>query len=479
MRNPKTSAKINNMWGSHFKINYQTALVALMQFLAVPLTCVAVLVVSTRLLGVPFGDAYIALAIIAALLCALFVRPMLAEQQTTFNSGWTIASHIGLAWFFVVALLLLFGYATKVSAIYSRRVLFAWFLFTPPIMAAVVLALRQWSRRILLASGQARTAVIAGGNRVSQRLIQSMRERPELGLVFVGLFDDRGAERLGDELDVAPLGRFSDLPAFVKTHRVDTIFVATPFNHLERTGKLLSELHDTTASIYYVPDVFVFDLIQSRTTDLNGTPVVALRETPFSGWRGLTKRASDLVLASLMIVLALPILAATAVAIRLTSPGSVLFKQRRYGLDGQEIIVYKFRTMTVSEDGAHVVQATRDDPRITPVGRFLRKYSIDELPQLFNVLEGTMSLVGPRPHAVAHNEAYRRLVNGYMVRHKVVPGITGLAQVNGCRGETASIEDMQRRIDYDLDYLRHWSLALDLKILIRTVGVLFRDDKAY
>jgi putative colanic acid biosynthesis UDP-glucose lipid carrier transferase len=185
------------------------------------------------------------------------------------------------------------------------------------------------------------------------------------------------------------------------------------------------------------------------------------------------------VLASLMLLIASPMLLMIALAIKLTSPGSIIFKQRRYGLDGQEIVVYKFRTMTSSDDGSQVHQATRDDPRVTPVGRFLRKYSLDELPQLFNVLQGRMSLVGPRPHAVAHNETYRRLITGYMGRHKVAPGITGLAQVNGCRGETAKIEDMQRRVEYDLQYLRHWSLMLDLKILARTLTVLFRDDKAY
>ncbi|MCC7258113.1 MAG: undecaprenyl-phosphate glucose phosphotransferase [Gammaproteobacteria bacterium] len=441
--------------------------------------CVAVLYASTVVMRVPFSGAYVALAVIAALLCMLFMKPVLAEQQTTFGSTWTVASHIGLAWCLVVALLLLLGYATKVSAVFSRRVLFAWFLLAPPLMAGLMVVLRQWSRRVLIASGQARSAVIAGGNRVSQRLIETMRDRPELGLIFHGLFDDRSAERCGEAFTGMVRGRFADLASYVRAHRIDTVFIATPFNHLERTGQLLSELQDTTASIYYVPDVFVFDLIQARTIDISGTPVVALRETPFAGWRGLAKRASDLVLASLMILIGLPLFIGVAIAVKLSTGGSVLFRQRRYGLDGEEIVVWKFRTMTVSEDGAQVTQATKDDPRITPVGRILRKYSLDELPQLFNVVQGRMSLVGPRPHAVAHNEAYRRLISGYMVRHKVAPGITGLAQVNGCRGETANIEDMERRVQYDLDYLRHWSLALDLKILIRTVMVLFRDGKAY
>jgi putative colanic acid biosynthesis UDP-glucose lipid carrier transferase len=170
---------------------------------------------------------------------------------------------------------------------------------------------------------------------------------------------------------------------------------------------------------------------------------------------------------------------AIAAAIKLTSPGPVIFKQRRYGLDGEQIAVHKFRTMTVTENGGRIVQATRNDPRVTPFGRFLRRTSLDELPQLLNVLSGTMSLVGPRPHAVAHNEEYRKLINGYMVRHKVTPGITGLAQVNGCRGETATLDDMKRRVEYDLEYMRHWCWLLDLKILAKTVVLLFRDERAY
>lgn len=467
------------MWGSHFRTNYKTALLAFLQTLAPPFTCVAVLLLCTQAFGVTAGFPYFILAMTAALLCTFFVPPSLSQQQANFGSGWAIASQIGLAWCVVVAALLLLGYATKVSDVYSRRVLFGWFLLTPVAMVMVMLVLRKIAMRLLLASGEARSAVVCGYNRASRRLIESIRGRPELGLVFKGLFDDRSAARLGYQPESEVLGRFSDIANYVKEHRIDAIFIATPFSHLERTEKLLVGLQDTTASIYYVPDVFAFDLIQSRTTDLNGIPVVALRDTPFAGWQGIVKRASDVVLASLIILLTSPLLLLIAIAVKATTPGSVIFRQRRYGLDGAEIVVYKFRTMTTSDDGPRVEQACRDDPRVTRVGRFLRKYSLDELPQLFNVLQGRMSVVGPRPHAVAHNEAYRGLITGYMVRHKVTPGITGLAQVNGCRGETATIEDMQRRVEYDIQYLRHWSLALDLKILFMTLTVWFRDEKAY
>ena len=246
------------------------------------------------------------------------------------------------------------------------------------------------------------------------------------------------------------------------------MFIAVPRRQAQRTEGLITDLRDTTASLYYVPDVFLFDLIQARTDEIGGIPIITLCETPFHGWRGVIKRCSDIVLASLLLALAAPGMLLIALAIKLTSPGSVIFKQRRYGLDGDEITVYKFRTMTVTEDGPSITQATRNDMRITPLGRYLRRYSLDELPQLINVLQGRMSVVGPRPHAVAHNEQYRKVIRGYMVRHKVMPGITGLAQINGCRGETSKIEEMEKRVQYDLEYLRLRRIGLDFRVLARS-----------
>lgn len=294
-----------------------------------------------------------------------------------------------------------------------------------------------------------------------------------------GFFDDRNLERLGVSDDSMLLGVLSDLADYVNQHNISVIFVALPMRHVRRVMDLLDDLRDTTVSIYYVPDVFVFDLIQARTGEIVGTPVVAMCETPFYGYRGMLKRLTDTALAAIVFVAIAPVMLLIAILIKLTSPGSVIFKQRRYGLDGKEIVVYKFRTMRVSEDGVDFKQATRDDPRITPLGSILRKYSLDELPQIFNVLQGRMSLVGPRPHAVAQNEEYRKLIKGYMVRHKVLPGITGLAQVNGCRGETARIEEMQARIEYDLEYLRTWTPWLDIKILFLTFFQVFGHEKAY
>jgi len=228
-----------------------------------------------------------------------------------------------------------------------------------------------------------------------------------------------------------------------------------------------------------VPDIFVFDLIQARVDSIGDLPVVAVCETPFYGFNGLIKRLSDFFLASAILVLIAPILIAIAIGVKMSSPGPILFKQRRYGVAGRKIVVYKFRTMTVAEDGDVVRQATKNDARVTRFGAFLRKTSLDELPQFINVLQGRMSVVGPRPHAVAHNELYRKLIRGYMIRHKVRPGITGLAQVNGFRGETETVDKMKGRIEYDLAYLRNWSVLLDLQIVLKTVVVVLRKQNAY
>jgi putative colanic acid biosynthesis UDP-glucose lipid carrier transferase len=281
------------------------------------------------------------------------------------------------------------------------------------------------------------------------------------------------------EADTRLVGRLSEVAEFAKEHNIDVIFIALPIRHIKRVLDLLDDLRDTTASIYYVPDIFVFDLIQARSSELNGIPVVAMCETPFYGYRGLTKRLIDIGVSVTFLVLGSPLLLLIALLVKVSSAGPVVFRQRRYGLDGHEIMVYKFRTMIVTEDGEQIRQASRTDSRITPIGGFLRRYSLDELPQFINVLQGRMSLVGPRPHAVAHNEQYRTLIKGYMVRHKVRPGITGLAQINGARGETSKLEDMEARIKLDLEYLRGWSPLLDIKIMALTFVKIFRDDNAY
>jgi putative colanic acid biosynthesis UDP-glucose lipid carrier transferase len=331
----------------------------------------------------------------------------------------------------------------------------------------------------MAAEGMQKTAVIAGANELGRKLAARLRADPLLGIRFAGYFDDRAPGRLQSIVPRENLGSLTALADYARANPIDVIYIALPMASQPRILKLLEDLRDTTTSIYFVPDIFVADLIQARVGSIGGLPVVAVCESPFYGFNGVVKRISDFVLAAIILLLVSPLMIAIAAGVKLSSRGPVLFKQRRYGLDGKRIVVYKFRSMSVTEDGDMVRQATRDDTRVTKFGGFLRRTSLDELPQFINVLQGRMSIVGPRPHAVAHNEMYRKLIRGYMIRHKVKPGITGLAQVNGLRGETQTVEKMKARIDYDLSYLRNWSLLLDLQIILKTIVVVLQKQNAY
>jgi putative colanic acid biosysnthesis UDP-glucose lipid carrier transferase len=363
--------------------------------------------------------------------------------------------------------------------LYPADVLIAWFVLTPLAMVFGHEIARRSVRHYLSQQRYQRTAVIVGMSDIGLRLAHQLRSDFYEGTRLIGFFDDRSLSRLASDTELPLLGGLKEVSAFTKDNRINLIYIALPMASQPRILALLDDLRDTTASIYFTPDFFVADLIQGRFHNINGMPVVAVCETPFTGINGLIKRGSDVVLSLLILLLISPLMLAIAVAVKASSPGKVLFKQRRYGVDGSDIVVYKFRSMTVSEDGAQVTQATRNDHRVTRLGAYLRRTSLDELPQFINVLQGRMSIVGPRPHAVAHNELYRKLVKGYMIRHKVKPGITGLAQVSGYRGETDTVEKMQKRIDYDLSYLRQWSLGLDLWIIARTVAVVIGDRNAY
>ncbi len=351
-------------------------------------------------------------------------------------------------------------------------------LALPPLFAV----LGQMLLRLVLPPLRARfaqEAIFIGLTAHGEVLARYLACSPSAACRVLGFFDDRPSARTAHS-GLPRLGKMADVAQYVREHHVGHIYITLAMSSQPRILQLLDALRDTTASIHFVPDVFVTDLIQGRIETVGGMPVIAVCDSPFVGWNALLKRGSDLVLASLILALISVPMLLIALGVRLSSPGPVIFRQRRYGLDGHEIVVYKFRSMTVCEDGGQIRQASRNDQRVTPFGAFLRRTSLDELPQFINVLQGRMSIVGPRPHAIAHNEAYRKLIKGYMVRHKVRPGITGLAQVSGCRGETDTLDKMRRRIEYDLDYLRHWSLLLDIKIILRTVlTVLGGDKQAY
>jgi putative colanic acid biosysnthesis UDP-glucose lipid carrier transferase len=445
---------------------------ALVEAMIEPLVAEGALFVVTLAFGESFGGSYLILALILFSL----TFPGHASEG---SSPRALAVDVLTGWIVVVGLLALIGWATQTLGSFDPRVLVVWALATPVLLLGARMLLPVVLPRLMAAEGVQRVAVIAGEGDLGRKLAERIRSTPFLGVRVAGFFDDRKPERLGSAEERDVLGSLRDLAGYVKTHRVDLIYLTLPMASQPRIQKLLEELRDTTASIYFTPDIFLFDLIQARMDAIGGVPVLAICETPFYGLNGVIKRLSDLVLASMALVLIFPVMLVIAGGIKLTSPGPVFFTQRRYGLDGREITVYKFRTMSVLEDGDVVRQATRNDRRVTPFGALLRKYSLDELPQFVNVLQGRMSVVGPRPHAIAHNEMYRKLIPGYMIRHKVKPGITGWAQVNGSRGETDTLEKMRARIEYDLGYLRNWSLQLDLQIVLKTVLVVLRTQDVY
>ena len=382
-----------------------------------------------------------------------------------------------IGWCIIVAILLLLGYATKLDYQYSEQVILTWFIVTPLALLASHITVRMITDN-LRKSGGLRSAVIVGANNTSVKLARRIAEFPFLLIDIRGYFDERDRARTKEGLG-SRLGGITDVASYARKHNIQMIFISLPMSAQPRIREILDDLHDTTASIYFLPDVNVFGLMQAHFNNVGGIPVVAICESPFSGTDSVVKNISDFVLASIILLLLSPLMLCIALAVKITSAGPAIFKQRRYGLNGEEIIVYKFRSMTVGEDGSQIVQAHKNDPRITRIGAFLRRTSLDELPQFINVLQGRMSIVGPRPHAVAHNELYRKLIKGYMLRHKVRPGITGWAQVNGLRGETEVLEKMQARIEFDLHYLQNWSIWLDLWIIIRTVWVVLRRDNAY
>ncbi|WP_153556191.1 undecaprenyl-phosphate glucose phosphotransferase [Roseimaritima sediminicola] len=384
-------------------------------------------------------------------------------------------------WTLCVLTLALVGIATRYNELFSRAVLAVWFVTAPCMITLVRMAARILQRGLLQRGVGVRRVAIAGLNDLGMQTADNIHSDPGLGLRFVGFYDDRQEARLPQRSGIpAELeGNLAALVAAAQAGQIDSILITLPMRAENRIRYLLDQLSNSTVSVYIVPDFFVFELLHSRWTQMGGLPAVSVFENPLYGVDGVTKRAADFVLASAALVLAAIPMFLIAIAVKWTSPGPVFFRQRRYGLDGREIRVWKFRSMRSCDDGAVVKQATKGDSRITPVGAFIRKTSLDELPQLFNVLEGSMSLVGPRPHATAHNEQYRGQIRGYMLRHKVKPGITGLAQVSGSRGETDTLDKMQQRIELDHQYIRRWSLWLDLKILAKTLLVAWRQPEAY
>jgi putative colanic acid biosynthesis UDP-glucose lipid carrier transferase len=424
----------------------------------------------------PLTLEYAVLGAVAAMLTARFVTtPDLARVLEKSSAARVGTARVFVEWMSVAGLIAVLGLVLEPTGAIARLPVLAWLASAPLVLFVSHAVQAGLARRFATRDLAASRYVVVGVNPVGQEVVARLS-----GASCLGFFDYRSRSRLGQlPPGVEYAGHCAELAGFVHRQGVRAVYVALPVGNSPRLRDLLADLQDTTASVYFVPDLFAFSLIQARVVDLNGLPALAVCDTPLHGSSAAAKRLMDVVVSALALIVLAPVLVAVAIAVKAGSPGPVLFRQRRYGLDGREIVVRKFRTMTVLEDGTSVLQATRADRRVTRVGRVLRRTSIDELPQLWNVLEGSMSLVGPRPHAVAHNEQYRRLISGYMIRHKVRPGITGWAQVHGFRGETDTLEKMAERVRYDLDYLQHWSLGLDLRILASTARIVLGAQNAW
>ena len=375
------------------------------------------------------------------------------------------------AWALSAAVLLLIGFLTKRSTDYSRFITLTWIGVAPLVIAVFRAGVRSVLRTARSRGRNTRSVAIAGLTELGERVARVIEQNPWMGLRVTGFYDDRFEERchpIPPELGKRE-GSLDDLVELARTGKVDLVYIALPLRAEVRVTDLVRRLADSTASVYMAADFDAFDLLSARWGQVGNIPVVSIHETPFYGVSGWLKRMEDIVVGSMILLLiALPMLC-VAIGVKVTSKGPVFFRQRRYGLNGEVIHVLKFRSMTVMEDTGEVKQATKNDQRITPFGAFLRRTSLDELPQFFHVITGTMSIVGPRPHAVSHNEQYRKQIEGYMLRHKVKPGITGWAQVNGWRGETDTLEKMEQRIAHDLKYIRNWTLLWDLQIIFLTV----------
>ncbi len=388
-----------------------------------------------------------------------------------------------MSWFGVFLSLVTLSYLTESTKEYNDFTITSWTILVPTLMTIWRASLHIIVGYLRQQGLNTRYVAIAGACDIGNKLANTINNSPWMGLDVTGFYDDRspaGARPLATQSHEI-LGNLDELVEKAKMGEIDSVYIALPMKAEERIRDLIHKLADTTASVHIVPDFFMYSLMKMNTSlsHVGDLPTVSVHETPFYGVDGLVKRIEDIIFATLiMCIIAIPMLVIAA-TIKITSPGPVIFKQRRYGLQGQEIEVWKFRSMSVCEDGDHVCQVKKDDDRVTRVGRILRRTSLDELPQFINVLQGSMSIVGPRPHAIAHNEEYRKLISGYMLRHKVKPGITGWAQINGWRGETDTLEKMQGRVEHDLAYIQNWSLWLDIKIIVMTLFKGFVNKNAY
>ena len=386
------------------------------------------------------------------------------------------ATLVAKTFIMVIFLLLLISFSLRTTELFSRLAISSWLLVCPSLLILFRLLVRSFLNFQRASGRNTRTVAIAGAGTLALALADSIDQSPSMGLIVTGFYDDKSTE---SGMKTPIVGDLNQLRQNARAGLFDAIYIALPMRAEKQIKSLIHDLGNCSTTVYYVPDIFTFDLMNSRIRDVAGIPTISVYDSPLDGLASLFKRGQDVLLSLLALsVIALPMLL-LAIIIKLDSRGPALFKQRRYGLSGEEFSIWKFRSMTTQDNGEVISQATKDDARVTRIGNFIRKTSLDELPQFLNVLQGTMSIVGPRPHAIAHNEHYRHEINDYMLRHIVKPGITGWAQVNGWRGETDTPEKMEKRIEFDLHYIRNWSMLFDIKIIFLTIFKGFINRNAY
>lgn len=444
----------------------------------------ALIILVTLYIGVTLHDLTFSNLYILNGLIAVIVFSLSAETMRLYRSWRTgfpsqLITYTLYSWLIAVFTVSVFLFFSKTSIELSRLVIGFWFATSMVVLVSWRLAFRLVLFKRRRQGHNTRKVAIIGLTESGTRLATEFAKHPEMGLTLSAFFDDRDDSRLPAKFRHKLSGDINAGVALARSGEFDLVYVALPLAAQKRIEYILRELGDTTVDVHLVPDFFTFNLMNARLSQVGDTQTISVYESPMSGLSYFAKRIEDIIGATLILsMIALPMLV-ISVLIKLDSRGPVFFKQKRYGLSGKSINVWKFRSMTVADNGTVVKQATKGDARITKLGAFLRKTSLDELPQFINVIQGQMSIVGPRPHAVAHNEEYRKLVDFYMLRHKVKPGITGWAQINGWRGETDTLDKMKMRVEFDLQYIRNWSVLLDVKIVFLTLFKGFVHKNAY
>jgi polysaccharide biosynthesis protein PslA len=425
---------------------------------------------------------------LAAIILSMLVATFLLHRFEVYRDDFYFTKRIpftGLlsAWTVTFCVLLAAAFLLKVSDSYSRVWALSWFAGGAVGLLGGRLILRRWVRDLSVAGRFANRTVIVGAGAQGRRLAGYLKHHRDVTLRVIGFADDR-QNRLPEENDGLPIfGTVDHLVDLVRRDLVDQVIVALPWTADKRLREIVTKIEQTPVPIRLAPDLAAFSFPNCRVATVGRLPMMQLFDRPISGWSFVIKNLEDRLLAATLLLFFAPLLTLIALAIKLDSPGPVLFRQKRYCFNQNLFECWKFRTMHQHHTDVHAeVLTRRDDDRVTRVGRFLRRTSLDELPQLINVLKGEMSLVGPRPHATSAKAAgrlYEEAVDAYAARHRVKPGITGWAQVNGWRGDTDTLEKIERRVEYDLFYIENWSLALDLKILLRTALVVLGDREAY